>query len=372
MHVFLLAGVWVMIIAGLIWKGRRFGWSLQSMMPDEHDGLRFRYGEDKNKFDRVLKTRVAFKVPEHLRFELRKEGRYDRLAKALRLVTELQIGHSSIDDRFFFEDEGTLVEVLGKNENARSGLAMLFTRLRLKGAHVQWISCRDGDLVVQIYTGFHSDPRAVRSDTVGWMRPLIEALRAHEAPVRVRRRHRDDRALLPRLVLLAAFLTAGLGIVLANVLQPDRLLDPWALVLPAMATGSVVFALFLVWALIQSGTTPRRHRLLIEWVLVGWPAMIVCAGFALRFANFAFDHETPVHVAVTGAALYTKYHRKGGTSYWMGYRTEHPQLRPYGSLRLDAATYDRLRMAWHGDSIERTALLLHPGALGHAWVDVLP
>ena len=360
--------IYLVLIVFLAWKGMR---SMSSALPGEAtiDGEAYRYGEDQNKLGQVLATRVALAVPKHLRFDVRREGLFDRFSKVLGITREWQVGDATIDEHLYLDDDDVLGELLAQRADVRQSLRALLRRLRANGAKLQWLECRAGHLVLQVYTGFGGAPGTVRDEAVRFLLPLVEVLRGHERPLHPQRPRAEQRARLPLAVILVALLLGVGGGMSLYGFFPQRLIDGAALWHFAWIAGSGLFVPFLLWALQRVGPTPRRHRLLFQWVLLGVPAFIALSGFTIRVLDVVADRSAPQFIDAGEARVWSSYRRKFGTEYHLSFRSDDERLRGVSRLRLDGATYRKLHQFRSGEKSDRVIIAWHPGALGIPWVE---
>lgn len=186
---------------------------------------------------------MALAVPKHLRFDVRREGLFDRIAKRFGIVQEWQLGDDAIDDHLYLDDDDVLGDVLATRPEARIALRGLLTRLRANQAKLQWLECANGELVLQVATGFGGRPVAVRDEAVRFLIPLVEALRKREPPTGPARTRAEQLARLPLAVMLAALIVGAGGGIILHIVVPQLLVDPWSLWRPGWIGGGAMLAL---------------------------------------------------------------------------------------------------------------------------------
>jgi hypothetical protein len=360
---------YVVLIAFLVWKGMRH---FSSSLPGQAtlDGERYAFGEDANKLGHVLATRVALTVPRHLRFDVRREGAFDRFAKRIGIAREWEIGDPSIDDHLYVDDEEVFAELMATRADVRAGVRGLLHRLRAHGAKLQWLECANGRLVLQAHTGFGGRPGTVRDEAVRFLMPLVRALRDIERPLHASRPRAEQRARLPLAVVLGALVTGAGGGLGLHAFLPQRLVDPWPLWRAGWIGGAVLLAAFVLWATWRVGATPRRHRLLLQWLLLGMPAFGGLSAFATRIVDVAADRSAPQFIETRDASVREAYRRRAGTEYYVAFASEDPRLAGASPLRIDESTFLRLRRGWNADRNEKLTIAWYPGALGLPWVEV--
>ncbi len=227
---------------------------------------------------RVVSVCVCLDVPRAFRFILRREGLYDRLAKALRLAREPQLSHAPFDDAFYLDAEDPLAaRLLEGTEGLRARLATGLARVEERGARLRAISCSDGRLHIHLATlGMaESDAETSAHEAAMWLEPLVVAMR------RVRVEPWETallwrRAIAARVATYIVYPLALMILVAVAYAAPGALWAARDLLPPALAAGGAALLVHVAWA--WKRTFPaERHRRALEWLFLGWPAFAALA-----------------------------------------------------------------------------------------------
>jgi len=157
-------------------------------------------------------------------------------------------------------------------------------------------------------------------------------------------------------------------------LSTASLVVPFALLAQGALVGGLLFLAFLVWAFRYVGRGPRRHRLLVEWLLLALPGFVFTAALALRTANLHLDASPRERVTVTAPWLHeTKATYPGAsTIFAISFDSDHPLFaraaRGRAEYVVDRPTVARLYASWHRSRGETAVVELRRGALGHPWI----
>lgn len=257
----------------LVWLGPRACLNGRDPADRNRGGEPFRYRENRSKAGLVVSVCVCFDVPPAFRFTLRREGLFDRLAKALRLAREPQVAHEPFDEAFYLDAEDPLAaRLLEGTPRLRTRLVAGLPRVTERGASLGSISCSDGRLHLHLRTlGLtRSDAEQSAREAAVWAGPLLEAMRkvAVEPPETAALRRR---ALEARLAPFVALPLAVLILVVVEMTAPGTVWASRDLLPPALLAGAVALLVHVAWA--WRRTFPaQRHRRALEWLFLGWPA----------------------------------------------------------------------------------------------------
>lgn len=237
-----------------------------------------RLRRNRSRWGRVVSVCVCLDVPPAFRFTLRREGLFDRLAKALRFAKEPQLAHGPFDAAFYLEAWDPLAaRLLEGTEGLRARLATGLARVEERGARLRAISCSDGRLHIHLATlGMaEGDAESSAHEAATWLAPLVAAMRKvrvepSETVVAWRR------ALAARLAPLIAFPLALTILVVVVFTSPGALWEARDLLPPALVAGGLALLAYVAWA--WRRTLPaERHRRALEWLFLGWPAFVALA-----------------------------------------------------------------------------------------------
>jgi hypothetical protein len=224
---------------------------------------------------RVHSVCVCLDVPRAFRFVLRREGPYDRLAKAFRLAREPQLSHGRFDATFYLDAEDPLTaRLLEGTEGLRAGLAEGLPRVEERGARLRTIFSSDGRLHIHLTAlGMaDSDAEASAHEAAMWLGPLVAAMRK----VRVEPWETKllwHRALVARLSTYLVFPLAVLALFLVTAFAPGALSAGRDLLPLALVAGGAALLAWVAWAWRRTFPS-ERHRRALEWLFLGWPAFV--------------------------------------------------------------------------------------------------
>lgn len=262
----------------LVWMGPRACLNGRDPADRNRGGEPFRYRENRSKAGLVVSVCVCFDVPPAFRFTLRREGLFDRLAKALRLAREPQVAHEPFDEAFYLDAEDPLAaRLLEGTPRLRTRLVAGLPQVTERGASLGAISCSDGRLHLHLRTlGLtRSDAEQSAREAAVWAGPLLEAMRkvAVEPPETAALRRR---ALEARLAPFVALPLAVLILVVVEMTAPGTVWASRDLLPPALLAGAAALLVHVTWA--WRRTSPaQRHRRTLEWLFLGGPAFTALA-----------------------------------------------------------------------------------------------
>jgi hypothetical protein len=331
----------------------------------EHRGFRYGYRERFYK-GRIIRIVVDAPVAVTWRFTLRREDGVDRLAKAVGLAVEMQTGDRDFDRAFFVDAHDPAVRRLLADGRLRDRLLDLSGRLAALGGRLRRILCADGELRIEVLPG--------RGETIRLEREAVNQLALLAELVAAARPGAGETGALERLhavrvAYLGPWLLGTFGGLLVAELSTVRIVDRHALFDRGALVGAAVFLAFAVWAVQHVGRSPRRHRLIVELVLVALPGFALTAMLALRTIDVHFDSAPPETVTVERPSVYSSRSRRDRRRYWLRFRSDHPELLDLREVDVDRTTFERLLAAWPEGSGLAAEVPLHRGALGLSWFD---
>ncbi|HEV8238229.1 MAG TPA: hypothetical protein VGS57_02545 [Thermoanaerobaculia bacterium] len=376
-----VCGIWVLLAGASLffavaaWRGFAFRPRQLETSNRERHGLRYRYAERRAGL-RFVGFFVSVAVPRALSFALHRERRFDLFGKWTGLTRELQTGDPTFDHAFYVDTADPTGAVLLRRQEVRDRLVSLPRRLREHEGRLHGLHCADGELHVEVRTMTVSEEhlRAQEELAIDGIAPLVAeiwATRPEGAAVSAPPPGREHTV---RKVYLGPWLI-GCAIAPAVIaLSPASLVVPFALLAQGALVGGLLFLTFLVWAFRYVGQGPRRHWLLVEWLLLAAPGFVFTAALALRTANLHLDASPRERVTVTDPWLHETKATYPGTStiFAISFDSDHPVLARAASRRaeyvLDRSTVARLYSSWHRGHGKTAVVELRRGALGHPWI----
>lgn len=360
--------VFVIVLWTLVWAGRRGPFARASWQPASDQGLAYRHAEMTDRRGRCMRLLLAFDVPSIPRFAMRRENWWDRLAKRIGLVQELQLDHCAFDQRYYIEEHSPcFARLLREQQQLGKLLATFAVRLQMRSAPLGWMEGGDGELLLEIRIAGDYPLARTREEILAWLQPFIAALSTLPRTATGLSLGRLER--LPRRIALSLLCVGLLAATAIGTLGGDRLIDTAPLLRMGTWAGLCGFGAFLLWALRYVGASARRHRLLLEWLLMGLPGCILLAIVAIHQINWRLDFAAPGLIVVSDVSLQERHKRRAGTVYYLHFRSTDSRLRS-GRLRLDSSSYDRLRTRWGGGTTDRAEIHWRGGVLGMAWIEV--
>ncbi len=330
----------------------------------------------------VIKTRsgdvcgaaFAFFAPLHLNFTLRREGRFDRWSKAIGLTKEVQFNDDRFDRIFFVDsDSRTFLNALQKYPQWRESLKELTARMAAHGATFSRMDCDGGTLRILADAKVSASTAELPGAVDRSLAPFLAGLRQLAVDTRPASETGFLEVNRVRRTMFGFLITALVAILTLNIFATAQVIDEWALYRLSGIISCVVYAFFLVWAYWRISRSSVRHRLLIELVLVGLPAVFLATTVAVRTVNVNLDFSRPTVVIANGARLYSTRGsgRMSDTQHWLGYVRSSAPLEGYSrALPIPWWKHEQLSNRWRGVASPDATLFVGNGALGLPWVDV--
>jgi hypothetical protein len=307
----MLGLVLLVLASALVWAWRRG----RAWKGHPRDG----YERNANLHKGTLITlEVGVRTRTSLEFELKREGRFDRFAKAIGLAVEPQVGRAGFDDALYLVADVPRVPAALRHDPALAdALQALFTPGDARVGRVARVVCRGGVLVLTVVVA-----RGLKDDAAD---PLAETL----APplVAVAQRLAAEQPGTPppdpmwwRATLLLAIAS---GILAHGLLDAFRLvfdfdartLDPyrlWAIALPVAAVAVAVLAML---GLLLLGRSSRAHLVLAQALSLAAVGAPFGAMAEVRDLNMEADRSPVEKIVVQVAAKIVHTSSKGGHTY---------------------------------------------------------
>jgi hypothetical protein len=307
----MLGGVLLVLASALAWawlKGR--AWKGKP-----RDGYELNANFNKST---LVTVEVGVRSRTALEFELRREGRFDRFAKAIGLAVEPQVGRAGFDDALYLAaDVPRVPAALRRDRELADALQALFAPESARVRRVARVVCRGGVLVLTVVVA-----PGLKSDAV-------DPLAAELAPalVAVARRLAADHPGTPppdpmwwRATLVLAIAS---GILAHGFLDAFRLvfdfdartLDPYRLWAIALPVAGVAVAALAALGLLLLGRSSRAHRVLAQALLLAVVGAPFGAMAQVRDLNMEADRSPVEKIVVQVAAKIVHTSSKGGHTY---------------------------------------------------------
>ena len=348
-------------VSGMVLRGmRRYSYAVR-WTPRENDGLHYEFGTQ-NYRGRSLGFLLRFRAPDGVRFLVRRETWFDRLAKALRLAVEPQMHDEKFDARFYVECED---EELLDAARGRQDLLKLMTALQARvgagGSKLVELRCENGKLDLMLERNMSRGAESAEHDALEWMRPLVNAIRGL-AP----RREPFNRAFAVRLVFVAIFMVGVVASISVSEFFTGRMAEDTALLRFSMPYSLAALGVVLLLTLVFLARAPGRHRVVAACLLVGLPGFLCCGALVTRWLDLSLPQNPPEEIPLRKAWLRSS---RDESNFRVAFDSKDERTYNVTPIRLSSDAYRHLRASW-GDKEERRATLLwHPGALGLPWVE---
>ncbi len=300
---------------------------------------------------------LAMPLEADVWLRLRRETRWHRLAKFLRLAGEHQTGDVAFDDEVFVaSDHPTAWAMLSKHADARvavrAALTAGFKTIRTDGNYVwleRWTNREPGDAELAHLRAVHAA-----------FAPL-----EYELPSRLR-----DGFVWRALVVETIAWSAG-GYYLARFLEAtwsraDVHVFPTRLVLPGVLLGLGAFVLLILGTSLLLRRSSRGIAVILEVALVLLLVAPVAGILEFADANRRFDTATPMVVTapVTGCAIERRSRRgRSRESYYVVLGGDRP-TKPALPDRIEFDDHVRCRAIAAAGAV---TLTIGPGRFGHRW-----
>lgn len=366
---FLAQGVMAFSIVYPAWRLRSY--STQTAQPSgpfsQHLGRRASVDLTRNPDGIVVGAVLSFEVPHARRFNLRREGLFDRLSKGLHLTDDAHAADERFDRHFFVDTQDEpFLQLLRSRNDLRVGLFKLSLAFDCKT-----MTCENGWLRARLGSSFIAYGEGLESALLASFTPLLEALHGLPADeARAGQRPRRARTALPFAMALGFVLIGFLTLNFLHLFASDQLLEPYKLFRFSLILACVATVAYVLWANHRASNSANRHRWLLAWLFLAAPGIVMLSFIAVRSANALFDRAPAEPLAVTDVEIHLADAKRRGETRSLSFRSEHPRLRYFSSAAIDRETYDRLKTAWSGERSARATILLHPGALGFEWAQV--
>ena len=309
--------------------------------------------------------RLGVDAPDDLDFTLRPETWFDRMAKAVGLASEFQIGDAAFDDAvYLLTDDERVATLLRQDPQARAAVGRLF-HASGRGVRLTALRCVGGSLWAHYAAAgddAQMDLRLQAAELVHALTYLADGLAKLEARGW---RIRDVFAGRSAFVLgvgLALLINAGVQLFVLAVRHFPRL-ELWNAAVP-MAAGVTLLVLTTSLAAIAlwMGSSARRHVVLAHFLFLGGAGLAGSAYAALVDLDIDLDHSEATPAASHVDSKRISHGRRGSRSYYVTLTPWHDGA-DNTEVRVDSATFERVQP---GDDAE---VWTHEGALHWPWIE---
>lgn len=313
---------------------------------------------------------VGIDAPETFRFQLKREGGWDRFFKWAGLTHEHQFGHSGFDSLVYVEsDDQHLFNSLGGNRRFLHAAQHMFAA-QSEDRWLKRVVCARGRLwmVIGCSDGYTKASRERNRVFATNLLPYLQRMQKElDACMPDDSAVERDRYLVPAAVVLT--LSSGLAVAgviswARSLVSPEFVVDVEPLKSSAwLVTACVVGALALAAMLFLKGSS-RLHLVLTELALVGTFGAWSTSSSVLRDINIEFDRSpaTQVQRALLGKSVEEskRLFKPTRTTYLLHHQGWPGDTRRR-SVAVSAAAYEKASM---GDTLEFEQ---HHGFFGWRW-----
>ena len=326
-----------------------------------HQGQRYKFDHQENKGSHQVKFGVVTDQPVY--FRIKRESRWDRLAKRLHLSVEQQFNDPEFDETFYVvSNHPALTLELAKIPALRNVLKALFRDPKLwqlwaEGRHlVAEYRFSRGDVAEGHYE--HSE---TKGNIVSALHELAGFLQTTDHPT-----PRDPYAW--RAIVLVSLASGLLGLGIFELIRVgkldslDPLLDSWPLIHQSLAATGLLLFLWLVWAAFWLRGSAHAHIVMTEILLSGGAGLLLGTYFMARDFNCEWDPEPAAIYYADVLAREYQNNSKSPDTYSLTIRHRGIGWLPE-TIPVRGGVY---ALAREGGQVE---LLIKPGRLGHAWLE---
>lgn len=317
--------------------------------------------KDKN----ISEMQIEFRVPETVNFTLRIETWFDRLAKRIGLIRELQLEQANFDEVMFLQTPGSLSAMAQSDPKALHWISGLHSRLGGMGVRFRQLQASDGrmKLSLLVYPP-RRDVDQIEQTCVQWLKTPLLALRSLSA-----QQYAPSAWPLLQRQLGWLFLLVSLSFLGWFHLGSEHLQQLGTINLMALIPAVVLVLLWFAWLERRFDLSAVRHRVLLLLLLAGGPMVWAESAFVLRQVNIVFDFRAPTFVPLETAQVQRFSRRKSQDLLCIFYRTRADDVS--GRLSIGPMRFQQLSQRWPGGESNDAVLVEHPGALGIPWLEII-
>lgn len=325
------------------------------------------YGTYGQKMVRIV--RIAINLPDTVRFVMRAEGRFDRIAKWLGIANEWQTGDSRFDrSTYVLCDDPVMLKALSADAELRTAVQGL-----LAETPGGTLTCYAGKLVVtdrqtaRRAKYYFTDSAVIGQVVARKVWPTLVKIRERIAAIQARPwAHERDPALGRQFIIISTTTVMGFAGIAAWLwgegVGLPRQLTFGSIESHATMTSAGIGVVLLL--LVGLRRTSRVHLVLLEIVLVGLPGAWFTSRALLAEVNQRLDAAPAVAHVSRVKDLYEERQGRGGRVYYVVVDAW-PNRTIDRALKVPYSIYRQLHIA----ACARFAL--HPGYLGDLWLSAI-
>jgi len=332
---------------------------------DGKEGFEAKVSRGKNR--KLESVCLGLDLSDRVRFIMRREGMFDRIAKWVGIAREWQTRDSAFDDTVFVIcDDPVLLDDISADAKLRAAVEQLLKRPSIKSLH-----CADGTVWI-VMTKFDDAWRELDDDylalavkqSVGT--DLIEVReRLQEVRAAPWTSDRDPVAARQQVLLAVSFVIGVAGIAaflwsLGSGLPIQIVYD--AIERRSLVVTAIVAAIFLGVLVTMIGRTSRTHLVLLEIVFVALPGAWFISRGVLTLENQRADSSQRLEHVTPLVDVYMQRGRRS-TSYYLVVESWPDPRMESTKLQVDASVYREFR---RDDCAKFT---LRNGLYGDLWLE---
>lgn len=319
---------------------------------------------------------VAVPAPAGLDITLRPEKAFDRVAKALGIISEFQTGSVEFDRKVFIETDNPRFWMrLKYHLELREQILAALSWTAIGDATVRRLHIADGRLIVEINCNDKLIVDSVRASAEAGLLPTLKSIASHldavaampgAVPDRFARWARLLLVLGASLVVTGGMLVSGAGQDMDWNANHPFLMESSSLLPMGLASSLAALCVLLLLCRLLVGRSSRALMVLLVVLGLGVPGSFLISTFALIEWNERFDTSPAQEVrAIVEEKIYIP---EGGGRASSGptYRLEFSSR----DLGVNGKHIDVTRDVWTGSRFGQQWLLeTRAGALGCRWVN---
>ena len=315
--------------------------------------------------EHISEMQIEFRVPETVNFSLRIETWFDRLAKRIGLIRELQLDQGNFDEVMFLQTPGSLSAMVLSDPKALHWISGLHARLGAMGVRFRELHASAGrmKLSLLVYPP-RRDVDQIEQTCVQWLKSPLLALRS--LPVR---QYAPSSWPIVQRQLGQLFLLVSVSFLGWFHLGSEHLQELGTISRVSLLPALVLILLWFAWLERRFDLSAVRHRVLLLLLLAGGPMVWAESAFVLRQANIVFDFRAPKYVPLQTVQIQRLSRRKTQDQLFIYYRTRTTEVS--GRLSIGPMRYQQLSQRWPGGESNDAALVEHPGPLAIPWVEII-
>lgn len=324
-------------------------------------GKRYKLDHNTNRGNHTFRFGVV--CPEAFHFRIKRETRWDRYAKALRLSVEQTFNDPEFDETFYVvSDHPVLARQLSEVAALRGVLKALFQDKNLRR-----LTCEGQHLVAEYRFGdgegspdHYQMPDTVHG-IVAALHEISDFLASLDNPDGVRDPYVWRAALLVSLASGMLILGVAELVRFAKIQNVDPLLESWPLFRQSLLVSAVILCAWLLLAAAWLRGGSHAHVVMGEILVSGGLGLLMGSYFLARDLNCEWD-DAPAQVYFAEViAKHHHRHRKSPDTYSL--TIEHHGIGTLpASIQVTAYDYRRVN---ERDLVE---LQIKPGLMGHPWL----